>query len=125
MRVSCFADHAATTGYYRNLAAEPGKPDVALTHSPLKSQTAGGGYRISIENDQATVNDEVTKRSDEFHVYSRDDRGVLLIRLKGNGVEVITVDPQNGSFVLTDTGIQNLWNRTNVWLGRCTAGLGD
>ena len=124
-RVSCFSDQAATTGYYRNLSTEPGKPEVALTHSPLKSQTAGGGYKISIEKDQATVNDEVTKRSDQFHVHRRDDTGVILIRLKGVGVEVITVDPQNGSFVLTDAGVQMPWNRTNVWVERCFQGLRD
>ena len=124
-RVSCLSNQAATIGYYRNVSAEPGKPEVTLTHSPLRSQTTGDGYKISIEKDQATVNDEATKRSDQFHVYRRDDRGLILIRLKGVGVEVITVDPQNGSFVLTDAGVQMPWNRTNVWVGPCIQALGD
>ena len=124
-RIGCFSDQAATTGYYRDLGAEPGKPEVTLTHSPLKSQTAGGGYKVSIEKDQAMVTDEITKRSDPFHVYRRDDRGIVLVRLKGVGLEVITIDPQNGSFVLTDTGVQLPWNRTTVWVGRCFQGLGD
>lgn len=124
-RVSCFSDQAATTGYYRNLRPELGKPEVVLTHTPLKSQAAGGGYKISIERDQATVNDEVTKRSDQFQVYKRDQSGVILIRLKDIGVETITVDPRNGSFVLTDAGVQLPWNRASVWVGRCFQGLGD
>ncbi len=124
-RVSCFSDQAATTGYYRNLSPDAGKPEVVLTHTPLKSQTAGGGYKIAIENDQATVDDEVTKHSDQFHVYKRDQNGVILVRFKGIGLVVITVDPQNGSFVLTDATVQRLGNRASVWVGRCFQGLGD
>lgn len=63
--------------------------------------------------------DEVMKESNQFQVYSRSSAGVILIRGKGVGIEVITIDPQSGSFVLTDSGVSPLWNRTNVWAGRC------
>lgn len=117
--VSCIADTAANTGYYRNLNPTPGKPEVVLKSSPLEKQTAGGGYKISFRGDQATVLDEVMKESYRFQVYERRDDGVILIRAKGVGVEIITIDPRNGSFVHTDAGVQTLWNRTNVWVGRC------
>lgn len=117
--VSCFADTAAVTGYYRNLYPEPGKPEVVLQSSPLKTQTAGGGYKISFRGDQATVLDEVLKQSYQFQVYERRVDGVILMRAKGVGIEIITIDPMNGSFVLTDAGVQALWNRANVWVGRC------
>ena len=117
--VSCFSDTSANTGYYRNLFPEPGKPEVVLTSSPLETQTAGGGYKISFKGDQATVLDEVMKQSYQFQVYQRRDDGVMLVRFKGVGIEIITIDPQNGSFVLTDSGVQTLWNRANVWIGRC------
>lgn len=103
--VSCFADQAAVTGFYRNLTPEPGKPEVVLSSTPLKSQKAGGGYKISIEGDQATVRDEFMKESYQFQVYERREDGVILIRGKGVGVELITIDPRNGSFVLTDAGV--------------------
>ncbi len=115
--VSCFSDLSATTGYY---GKEEGKPDTFLTSAPLKSQRAGGGYKISIKDDTAVVTDEVFGQSYQFQILERDAKGVILTRDKGVGVEVITIDPQNGSFVLTDSGVQSrLWNRTNVWVGRC------
>ncbi|MEX0805753.1 MAG: hypothetical protein WD688_20905 [Candidatus Binatia bacterium] len=117
--VSCFSDTSANTGYYRNPYPEPGKPEVVLKSSPLETQTAGGGYKISFNGNQATVVDEVMKQSYQFQVYQRRDDGVILVRFKGIGIEIITIDPLNGSFVLTDSGVQTLWNRANVWTGRC------
>ena len=117
--VSCLSDTSANTGYYRNPYSKPGKPEVVLKSSPLETQTAGGGYKISFKGDQATVVDEVMKQSYQFQVYQRRDDGVMLVRFKGVGIEIITIDPQNGSFVLTDSGVQTLWNRANVWTGRC------
>ena len=140
--ISCFADRAAATGYYRAVIPEPGKADVTLhstplgggyravipepgkadvtLHStPLESQTAGGGYKISFAGEEATVADEFMKDSYRFQVYQRREDGVILIRAKGVGVEVITIDPRSGSFVLTDSGVQTLWNRASVWAGRC------
>lgn len=117
--VSCFADTAAVTGYYRNLNPAAGKPEVVLKSSPLETQTAGGGYKISFRGDQATVLDEVMKQSYQFQVYERRKDGVILMRAKGVGIEIITIDPLNGSFVLTDSGVQTLWNRATVWTGRC------
>ena len=117
--VSCFADQAAVTGFYRNLPPEPGKPEVVLSSSPLKSQKAGGGYKISVGGNQAMVRDEFMKETYRFQIYERREDGVILIRGKGVGVEVITIDPRNGSFILTDAGVQTLWNRANVWVGRC------
>lgn len=117
--VSCFSDTSANTGYYRNLVPQPGKPEVVQTSSPLKSQTAGGGYKIAFAEDHAVVRDEFMNESYRFQVYQRRQDGVILIRGKGVGIEVMTIDPQNGSFVLTDAGVQTLWNRTNVWIGRC------
>ena len=110
--ISCFADTAANTGYYRNLNPAPGKPEVVLKSSPLETQTAAGGYKISFRGDQATVLDEVMKQSYQFQVYERRNDGVILMRAKGVGIEIITIDPLNGSFVLTDSGVQTLWNRT-------------
>ncbi|HEY4580184.1 MAG TPA: hypothetical protein VIG89_04040 [Candidatus Acidoferrales bacterium] len=118
--LNCFADRAAVTGYYRAVVPEPGEPDVTLRSTPLESQTAGGGYTISFASENATVLDEVTKDTHRFQVYQRGPNGLILLRTKDVGVEVITIDPRNGSFVHTDSGVQTLWNRTNVWAGRCS-----
>ena len=117
--VSCFADTAAVTGYHTDLSAAPDETRVTLTYDPLKSQSAGGGYRISFEDDRASVLDEVLNETYQFQVHSRRSDGVVLLRGKGVGVEVITIDPRNGSFVLTDAGVSRLWNRASVWVGRC------
>jgi len=117
--VSCFADRAAVTGYYRTPAPEPGKPEVVLRSLPVESQTAGGSYKISFAGEHASVRDEFMKESYQFQVYGRRESGIVLVRGKGVGVEIITIDPRNGSFVHTDVGVQTLWNRANVWMGRC------
>lgn len=65
------------------------------------------------------VRDEFMKETYRFQIYERREDGVILIRGKGVGVEVITIDSRNGSFILTDAGVQTLWNRANVWVGRC------
>lgn len=117
--VSCFADRAAITEYDRALVPEPGKPEVVLRSTPLESQTAGGGYKISLTGKHAIVRDEFMKASYRFEVYERRDDGVILIRGKGTAVEIIGIDPRNGSFVLTDVGAQTFRNGTTVWVGRC------
>ena len=96
------------------LDARAGEPQVALSSDPLKSQSAGGGYRISFDDDQASVLDEVLNQTYRFQVHSRRSDGVVLLRGKGVGVEVITIDPRNGSFVLTDAGVSQLWNRATA-----------
>ena len=117
--VSCLADTAAITGYYPDLSAGPDEASVTLRSDPLKSQSTGGGYRISFDDDQASVLDEVLNQTYRFQVHSRRSDGVVLLRGKGVGVEVITIDPRNGSFLLTDAGVSLLWNRASVWVGRC------
>ena len=115
--VNCFSDNAATTGYYREI----GESEVSLKSSGIKSQMTGGGYKISIEANTATVFDQFTKQSNRFEVVVRNSNGVILVRNRGGGVEVITIDPQNGSFVLSDSVVHSVSNRTNVWVGRCTS----
>ena len=117
--VSCFADTAAVSGYYRDLSAGSAEARVTLTSDPLKTQSTGGGYRISFDDDQASVLDEVLNQTYRFQVHSRRSDGVVLLRGKGVGVEVITIDPRNGSFILADAGVSQLWNRASVWVGRC------
>ena len=117
--VSCFADTAAVSGYYRDLSAGSAEARVTLRSDPLKNQSTGGGYRISFDDDQASVLDEVLQQTYLFAVFSRRSDGVVLVRTKEIGAEVITVDPRNGSFVLTDAGVSLLWNRASVWVGRC------
>jgi hypothetical protein len=96
--VYCFSDTAATMGYYRSRLSPT--PEATLTSSALKKQSTGGGYRITFHSDRALVFDEFAKESFDFIVFERRTDGVILIRPKGVGVEVITIDPVNGSFRL-------------------------
>ena len=93
------------------LKSWPSKPEVTLRSSTLKKQSAGGGYRITFHGDRAMVFDEFAKESYDFRVYERRSDGVILIRSKGICVEVITIDPMNGSFVLTDAGCKRSESR--------------
>ena len=115
--VNCFSDNAATTGYYREIGTE----EVSLQSSGIKSQMTGGGYKISIEDRTALVFDQFLKRSEHFQVVTRTSKGVILVQNRGDGVSVITIDPLNGSFVLSDSVVHSVSNRTNVWVGRCTS----
>ena len=115
---SCSSDTAATTGYHREI----GKAEVSLESSAIKSQPAGAGYKISIEGRYAFVFDQAQERKERFQVTTRSPNGVILIRNRGSkGVSVMTIDPLNGSFVLSDSVVHTLTNRTNVWVGRCTS----
>ena len=53
-------------------------------------------YRISFDDDQASVLDEVLNQTYGLQVHSRRSDGVVLLRGKGVGVEVITIDPRDG-----------------------------
>ena len=116
--LTCSSDSAATTGYYREI----GKPEVSLESNAVKSQPARAGYKISIEGRYAFVSDQAQEQKERFQVTTRSPNGVVLVRNRGSkGVSVITIDPLNGSFVLADSVVHTLSNRTNVWVGRCTS----
>ena len=119
--VSCVADRASVAGYFTDasLGESETLPKTRLLTSPLKSQPAGGAYRVSISGESAEVVDEGQKQSETYLVYRRSVMGVILVRANGASVETITIDPRVGSFVLTDSGVGPLWNRANVWVGRC------
>jgi len=115
--IRCFSDRASVSGYHRDETSSA----VTLSATALAQQSAGGWYRITLGGRTVTVDDEAVGLTSKFDVNQRRDDGLVLVRTKSIGVEIITIDPLNGSFVLTDTGIQRLWNRTNVWVGRCEA----
>ena len=115
--LSCESHLADSTGYY------PQGTGHVLT-SGLQKQSKPGIWKISLVGEEdAPVIQGQEAAGDRFHVIRRDSTSVILVRvgqgLAGGTVEVITIDPQNGSLVVSDSSVGPLWNRTTVWVGRC------
>jgi len=50
-----------------------------------------------------------------------NSEGIILVGAERNeSVQVITIDPNNSSFVYTTQNTQILWNRASTWVGKCT-----
>ncbi len=115
---NCSSDSAATTGYHREI----GKAEVSLESNTVKNQPAAAKYKITMEGRYAFVTDQALDRRDRFQITTRSPNGIVLVRNRGSdGVSIMTIDPLNGSFVLADSVVHTLSNRTNVWVGRCTS----
>lgn len=119
----CYSDQEATTGFFpensvRDIAKGKGIK-MKLKHVPLKKDSFGGGFQIQLGIDVAEVKDEVTKIINKYKVSSRNKNQIILVREKEVGVETITIDKSNHSFIFTDMVIHDLYHRTVVWVGEC------
>lgn len=112
--ILCTSQVTATTGYYPRQAFKG--TDLV---SALEKQSRIQKWDISLQGDSATDRVE----SQRYQVVRRDMFGVILVGLEegatGTTVEVIIIDPSNGSFVSSRSGASMLWKRTNVYVGRC------
>jgi hypothetical protein len=95
-----------------------------LPSSGLQKQSKPTKWRISLLGDgEAHVLADQEPTPDRFKVIRRDMTSVILVQvgrgIAGGTLEVLTIDPQNGSFVAADSNVGPLWNRTTVWVGRC------
>lgn len=116
--IACRSELGDSTGYY------PKGSGHSLLSSGLEKQFKPASWRISLKGDEeAVVVPGQEGTPERFQVIRRDSTSVILARvgqgLAGGTIEVLMIDPQNGSFVASDSSIGPLWNRTTVWVGRC------
>jgi len=115
--ISCRSELADSTGYYPKAGGHS-------LQSGLEKQSKPASWRISLAGDEeARVLMGQEPTLERFQVIRRDATSVVLVRvghgLVGATVDVLMIDPQNGSFVSSDSSVGPLWNRTTVWVGRC------
>jgi len=116
--ITCRSELADSTGYY------PKGSGHSLLSSGLEKQSKPASWRLSLVGDEeAVVVPGQGGTPERFQVIRRDSTSIILARvgqgLAGGTVEILMIDPQNGSFVASDSSVGPLWNRTTVWVGRC------
>jgi len=125
--VTCESDHADSTGYYpRNWSlrmADPKANAEVLLKSAFERQRQTTRWAITLGGEEASVVSGQEASAEVYRVVRRDTRGVILVSVRhgafGGTVQVLTIDPLNGSFVSSDTSVGPLFNRATVWVGRC------
>ena len=111
--ITCQADWAASTGYYRESTGW------SVTSSFAK-QRQTSTWIIVVNGDYAHFVDGQGNQG-IYVVTKFDSTGVLLVR-PGEAdiaVQVISIDPSSSSFVYTAQDATLLWNRASTFVGSC------
>ncbi len=115
VNIVCESDLVGTTGYYA-------EKDGTTLVSWLKKQSKRDVWIISVTGDEATVGDGQGNVR-RFQVANRKSSGLVLVDVSmETAPQVISIDPQNSSFVYSSQNVTPVWNRINVWVGRCRLG---
>lgn len=124
--ITCESEQATSTGFYpENWIARMGDPEGVPVHlrAVFQGQADLLRWAITVEDKHALVAIGDQARGERYDVVQRGPWGIVLMRIKpgtdGAAVQVLTIDPQNGSFVSSDASVGPVWNRTGVWVGRC------
>ena len=113
--IVCESGLADSTGYYTT-------PGGTVLKSVFKKQQERALWIITIRGHEATVSGDQGDAK-RFQVTKRDQSGLILVNIEGNvSTQVITIDPQNSSFVYSTQNVHPLWNRANVYVGQCRLG---
>jgi len=116
-QITCESRRVTSTGY------SP-RGDGYVLLSGTERRTTSATWQISLTGSQeAEVRADQIATPDRFQIIRRDPASLILVRIgqgaSGGTVETLTIDPRNGSFVVGNSSVGPLWNRTGVWVGQC------
>jgi hypothetical protein len=109
----CASNLAGSTGVY----PESGGRQII---SEFNQQSKPVIWSLVIEKEKALVTDN--QGNEQVMVTTKfNSEGIVLVGAgKNESVQVITIDPNNSSFVYTTQNISIFWNRASTFVGRCT-----
>lgn len=109
----CSSNLAGRTGIY----PESGGHQVV---SDFTKQSKPAVWILRIEKEKALSIDN--QGNEQAMVTTKfNSEGIILVGAGRNeSVQVITIDPNNSSFVYTTQNTGMLWNRASTWVGKCT-----
>jgi len=109
----CNSNLAGSTGIY----PESGDHQVV---SEFNKQSKPAFWYLVIEKEKALSTDN--QGNQQVMVTTKfNSEGIILVGAGRNeSVQVITIDPNNSSFVYTTQNTGILWNRASTYVGKCT-----
>jgi hypothetical protein len=118
----CRSDQLAAGGFWRGALDAP--PKQGVMSGPESQVTT---WRINVEGETAAVmrftgSTQTLEAPQKFAVEETKAGGMILVsksRLVGDSLEAITIDRSNASFVYSSQHVNAMWNRVNVFYGRC------
>lgn len=109
----CVSNLAGSTGIY----PESGGHQVI---SEFTKQNKPATWHLVIEKENALSIDNQGNQQ-ALITTKFNSEGIILVGAGRNeSVQVITIDPNNSSFVYTTQNTQILWNRASTYVGKCT-----
>ncbi|OGQ21287.1 MAG: hypothetical protein A3I05_06945 [Deltaproteobacteria bacterium RIFCSPLOWO2_02_FULL_44_10] len=118
----CKSNKLVSGGFWNDITS---KKIEQKGYTNTESQTTT--WRIKIKDDLAHITrySGASQTIEDPQVFQLEKTpikdGLLLVSLRNAGVspEVITIDPENGSFVYSTQHVNPFYNRTNVFYGEC------
>jgi len=109
----CSSNIAGSTGIY----PESGGHQIV---SEFNKQSKPAIWYLVIEKEKALSTDN--QGNQQAMVTTKfNSEGIILVGAGRNeSVQVITIDPNNSSFVYTTQNTGTLWNRASTYVGKCT-----
>jgi hypothetical protein len=109
----CSSNLAGNTGIY----SESGGRQII---SEFTQQSKPAVWHLVIEKEKGLVIDN--QGNQQAMVTTKfNSEGIILVGAgKNESVQVITIDPNNSSFVYTTQNTSMLWNRASTFVGKCT-----
>jgi hypothetical protein len=109
----CASNLAGSTGIY----PEPGGRQII---SEFNQQSKPATWYLVIEKEKALVIDNQGNKQAMVTTKFNSEGIVLVGAGKNESVQVISIDPNNSSFVYTTQNTSMLWNRASTFVGKCT-----
>lgn len=114
--LACESEWADSTGYYNT----SGRP---LLRSSFQRQDERSRWVIALEGNRAHLIQPQDAPPVWLRVVKRDASGIILTYVQdGHSTIIVTIDPENSSFVYSTQNASEMWNRVSTFVGRCFRG---